>query len=143
MNDTAKTKYCFDTSALVSSWRLHYRINTFPSLWKHIGELMDDNQIIIPEEVEKEMGAGEDNLVKWFKSHKACVLPITKQQLDMVSEIVNKYPLVSQYKKPRPYHADPFVIAVAKIETAPLSRMKQRTTAANIPKYLIYAKNME
>lgn len=109
-------KYCFDTSAFINGWRLHYKPQTFAALRDHIGTLMENRSVVVPEEVEKEIGAGTDDLVIWFKPHRKCVLPISEDQLAIVSEIVNKYPLVSQYKKPKPYSADPFVVAVAKLE---------------------------
>jgi hypothetical protein len=113
--ESTKPKYCFDTSAFVNGWRLHYKPKPFSSLWKHIGEMMKKGFIIVPEEVQKEIGVGTDDLVTWFKPHKSCVIPIGEDQLKIVGEIVNKYPLVSQYKKPKPFNADCFVVAVAKI----------------------------
>jgi hypothetical protein len=116
MDDSiVNAKYCFDTSAFVNGWRLHYKPVPFSALWEHIGKMMKDRTIIVPEEVQKEIGVGTDDLVIWFKQFKICVVPISQEQLNIVSKIVNKYPLVSQYKKPRPFSADAFVVAVAKL----------------------------
>jgi len=115
MNDDGKIKYCFDTSAIVDSWRRYYRPNVFNNLWDKIGHFIEEGKILIPEEVYKEIGAGEDQLILWIKKYKTSIIPITEDQIAIVSNIVNKYPLVSQYKKPRPYHADPFVVAVGKV----------------------------
>lgn len=108
-------KYCFDSSALITGWRQHYKPKSFSGLWDHIGEMMKGGIVFIPEEVQKEIGVGKDDLITWLKQYKVAITPITKEQLDIVAEIVNKYPLVSQYKKPRPNNADPFVVAVAKL----------------------------
>lgn len=113
-----KNKYCFDTSALVDSWRRYYRPNAFRELWDRIGEHIKDGSIIIPNEVKKEIGAGKDELVSWLKKYHVHVIPISDDQIKIVTEIVNKYPLVSQYKRPRPYHADPFVVALGKMTTS-------------------------
>jgi Domain of unknown function (DUF4411) len=84
-------------------------------MWDKIGSMLEAGKILIPDEVEKEIGSGNDPLIDWLKKHNVNKVPISQEQIEIVTEIVNKYPLVSQYKKPRPYHADPDVVAVAKI----------------------------
>lgn len=111
-----KAKYCFDTDTLVSSWRLHYKIDVFSELWDRIGAMVKEGVILVPEEVSNEIGKGNDGLVDWLKRYSAHIIPISAEQIEIVKEIVNKYPLASQYKKPRPYHADPFVVALGKIK---------------------------
>jgi hypothetical protein len=113
---TQKGRYCFDTSAFINGWRRYYPPKSFSSLWNHFGVMMQGGSIVCPEEVGKEIGVGKDELLLWFKQYKECLVPISKEQLEIVSKIVNKYPRVSDYKKPKPYSADTFVIAVAKIE---------------------------
>ena len=116
MSEKNHKLYCFDTSAFINSWRLHYPPSLVHGLWDRIGEKIEDGTILIPNEVKKELGNGNDDLVKWLKPYHPYVIPISTEQIDLVSEIVNKYPLVSQYKKPRPAHADPFVVAIGKLE---------------------------
>lgn len=115
MEETRRPKYCFDTDTLASSWRRHYRPEAFGPLWERLAIMMTDGIILIPEEVKKEIGAGRDGLVSWLKKSCPNYLVIDDKQLEIVSEIVNKYPGVSHYKKPRANHADPFVVAVGKI----------------------------
>ena len=110
-----KTKYCFDTSAFINGWRRHYKPKAFITLWDHIGHMIEKGTIILAEEVPKEIGAGNDDLVSWFKKYKIHALPVTQDQIDIVTEIVNKYPSVSEYKSSKVYSADTFVVAVAKI----------------------------
>ena len=118
MTETDKiNKYCFDTSTLIGSWRQYYRPSVFGELWIRIGELIKNGTIIIPEEVKKEIGTGKDDLAIWLKQYHHYIAPISIEQIEIVKEIVNKYPAVSQYKKPRPFHADPFVVALAKINS--------------------------
>lgn len=76
---------------------------------------MKNGIILIPEEVKKEIGLGKDGLVAWMKKYCPKGVAIDEAQLKIVAQIVNKYPAVSQYKKPRPNHADPFVVALANI----------------------------
>lgn len=115
MTEIKKPKYCFDTDTLASSWRRHYRPETFEPLWDRLGLMMKEGVILVPEEVKKEIGVGKDALVSWLKTHCPNYVAIDKKQLEIVAEIVNKYPGVSHYKKPRPNHADPFVVAIGKL----------------------------
>lgn len=118
MDRNPKNKYCFDSSALIQSWRDHYRPNSFKPLWDRIGGMIEEEIILIPNEVRREVGAGNDELVLWLKQYASRIIPISKEQVEVVSEIVNKYQMVSQYNKPRPYHADPFVVALGKITSS-------------------------
>ena len=113
-----KNKYCFDSSVFMTGWRLHYPPNTFQPLWDKLAELIKDGLIIVPKEVEKEMLAGDDDVKTWFKANNDCVRAYTAEQIKVVAAIVNKYPRVSQYHKDRARHADPFVVALAKVEKA-------------------------
>lgn len=118
-NLTPATKYCFDSSAFIDSWRRYHRPSILPTLWDQLlPGLIEKGRIIVPKEAEKEILAGNDELKTWFKSYKQCVQVYTPEHLKITSEIVNKYPKVSQYKKTKPLHADPFVVAVAKVENA-------------------------
>jgi hypothetical protein len=110
----SKVLYCFDTSALIDSWRRYYHPDIFKPMWDEIDSMIAEGTILIPNEVKKEIGTGDDDLVKWFKKHHGHVTHVTVEQIKIVGDIVNKYPLISHYKKVKPYHADPFVVAVAK-----------------------------
>lgn len=79
---------------------------------------MEEGRLMVPKEAEKEILNGNDELKSWFKVHNDCVRPYTEEELVIVRNIVNKYPNVSQYKSVRSVHADPFVVALAKVEDA-------------------------
>lgn len=118
MATTTSTIYCFDSSAFIDTWRRYYPQKHFPTLWEGISSLISEGRIVVPKEAEKEIIAGNDELKAWFKQNLMCVKPYTQEQIVVVSEIVNKYPRVSQYNKVKPIHADPFVVALAKIDGA-------------------------
>jgi hypothetical protein len=134
MTEEDKPRYCFDSSVLMMGWRLYYKPKLFSGLWEKIGEMMKCGSIVIPEEVLKEIGEGKDDLISWLKAHRSCVVPISQEQIDIVSEIVNKYPLVSQYKKPKPNNADPFIVAVGKIEKRMVITYEKRNGSGDHPK---------
>lgn len=117
-NNDGACVYCFDTSAFVDSWRRYYPVGIFPTLWDKLGELVGEDRIIVPREAEKEILNGNDDLTIWFKKSNRCVRPYTLAQLQTVQEIVNKYPKVSQFNKPKPLNADPFIVALAKEASA-------------------------
>lgn len=133
MEDQSKNKYCFDTSAFTDSWRRYYRPNSFRIIWDRIGERIKDGRILVAEEVKKEIGAGKDELIAWFKPYHTYVVSVTEEQIKIVTEIVNKYPLVSQYKKPRAYHADPFVVALGKITSTTVVTYEKRNGSEDHP----------
>lgn len=133
MEDQSKRNYCFDTSAFTDSWRRYYKPNSFRIIWDRIGELIKEGRILVPEEVKKEIGAGKDELITWFKQYHSNVAPVTAEQIAIVSEIVNKYPLVSQYKKPRAYHADPFVVALGKTTSTTVVTYEKRNSSNDHP----------
>ena len=132
MEDHEK-RYCFDTSAFTDSWRRYYKPNSFKVLWNRIGDLIKTGKILIPEEVKKEIGAGNDELITWFKQYHTHIATVSAEQIAIVTEIVNKYPLVSQYKKPRAYHADPFVVALGKITSSIVVTYEKRNGDNNHP----------
>lgn len=111
-------KYCLDSSAFINSWRRYHNPSVFPTLWDGLAELIKEGRVIVCKEAEKEIMAGNDELKAWFKTNKACVKAYTPEQMRSVGEIVNKYPKVSQYHRVRAFHADPFVVALAKAEKA-------------------------
>jgi hypothetical protein len=118
MPSLTPNKYCFDSSAFIDSWGRYYPPAIFPTLWDNLVELIDQKKLIVAKEAEKELIAGNDDLTAWFKKHSLCVIPYNTEQLQIASEIVNKYPKVSQYHRVKPNHADPFVVALAKLENA-------------------------
>lgn len=118
MSNHSETIYCFDTSAFINSWHRYHTPKVFPAIWEKISELVKSGRIIVCKEVQKEINNGNDDLKTWFRSVNSCVQPYDTTQFGIVAAIVNKYPKVSHYNKPKPVHADPFVIALAKVKNA-------------------------
>ena len=108
---TANNFYVIDTSSLIE---LHkkYPIDVFPTLWKKVEDLINKGVLISHREVLKEIIKQDDSLKKWVLSQKNFFKRITKKQMSIVKEILNKYP---QLIKPNNESggADPFLIALA------------------------------
>jgi len=129
------TIYCFDSSALIDSWRRYYPIRLFPTLWeKVLCTIIDSKRIFLPIEAQKEILNGKDELVDWVKVNCPNIVDISVPQLNTVQEILSKYPKASDYKKLKPNHADPFVVAVAKIEGYTVVTFESKGGNADDPK---------
>jgi len=111
-----RAKYCFDTSALVDSWRRYYWLTNFPGFWKSIGEMMDAGEIICCEMAWREIQDGNDELTKWIESHPVAKIEMEEEQLSKVQELLGEFPKMADYNRPRVHHADPFVIALASLK---------------------------
>ncbi|MBL7160777.1 MAG: DUF4411 family protein [Candidatus Aenigmarchaeota archaeon] len=106
--------YIMDTSSLVKLNREN-PIDVFPTVWKKLNDLVNNDRLIAPKEVSNEIQQNDDQLCKWVNKNKKMFKDITKRQIEIVKEILKKYPAI--IKTDRKYDADPWVIALA-IETS-------------------------
>lgn len=105
-------KYVFDSNIFINLQRRH-PIDIFPSLWKKIGELMNDGTVISSQEVYDEIMIGGDDLEKWVKARKNFFLASDVSIQQEVRAILSTHRgLVEGGNKKN--SADPFVIALAK-----------------------------
>ncbi|MCD6496019.1 MAG: DUF4411 family protein [Candidatus Aenigmarchaeota archaeon] len=103
--------YVIDTSSLVGLNR-HNPIDVFPGLWKKLEGLVNKERLVAPREVMYEILQNDDHLSKWVKKQKRMFKDPTPRQIELVKEIVSRYPsLINLDNK---YSADPWVIALAK-----------------------------
>lgn len=103
--------YVIDSSSLIELNR-RYPIDVFPNLWDKIEDLINKGFLISPDEVKKEVLALDDSLKKWIKKQKKLFKPLNQKQIEIVRDIINKYPSLAEPDKETPA-ADPFVIALA------------------------------
>lgn len=107
-------KYCFDTSALIEGWVRSYPYDVFPTLWSNLERMIEDGDILCPDEVLIELAKKEDDLHKWAKLKKKLFYPLDNDLQVAVVEVLTYYPGLAAQKSSR-NHADPFVVALAKI----------------------------
>ncbi len=134
--------YCVDTSAWIDLKDI-YPKRIFESVWTKIETLVDDNRIISPQEVYAEIEQVDDDLYKWFKNHRQIIRNLDEEQIALAKTIESQFPRLVDPDKEIPV-ADPFVIALAKIETRNLtmldskcivvSQEKPRSSTASRPK---------
>ncbi|MFH1742962.1 MAG: DUF4411 family protein [bacterium] len=108
-------KYSIDTSSILHAWRRSYPPNSFPSLWQNIEELINRGDLIATEAVLFELEPKDDEVYKWAKSRIQMFVSIDERIQEFVAEIMRDYPNLVDYRRMRSA-ADPFVIALAKIE---------------------------
>ena len=100
----------FDTSAYVNGRRDHYPAETFPSVWKLIGEAMDDGRVISPREVLNELRANDDDTSRWARERPGCFVAPSEDVPREAGAVLAMLPNPGVRDG-----ADPFVVAEAKV----------------------------
>ena len=108
---TTANYYVIDTSSLIELNR-RYPIDIFPSLWKNVEGLIGKGLLISHKEVLKEISYMDDALKIWAKKQKKLFRDLTPKQIQIVREILKKYPSLAKSDN-EAAAADPFVIALA------------------------------
>jgi predicted nucleic acid-binding protein len=136
-------KYVLDTNIFINMQRRHPP-DIFESLWKKIDELIDNDAIVSCQEVLEELGRGDDSLVTWAKQRSKIFLKSDVRVQGIVRNILAKYPdFLTGSRKSN--NADPFVIALAKLEGYTLVSDETRAGGNQPPKIpnICYAYNIK
>lgn len=107
--------YSFDTSAILEGWRRSYPPDLFPSLWAKIEQSIDDGILVASEEVMEDLGKKADDVLAWAKERRRMFQPLTEDIQKAASEILMEFERLVDSRTDRS-RADPFVIALAKVE---------------------------
>jgi hypothetical protein len=110
--------YCIDTSALVNMARRYSPLDALPfrPLWSRVEDLVTAGRLVAPEEVRREIEAGQDELVDWARQHPELFVATTPELVEMTTTLVRRYPELAGLDKTR-LHADPWVIALAMVKS--------------------------
>lgn len=104
--------YCIDTSALIDGWLRWYPKDVFPSLWENIEGLVEEGEIIAPDEVLNELEKKEDSLAKWAVDKKQMFYVLDEDLQKLANKVLKSFPRLVDASSSVP-EADPFVIALA------------------------------
>ncbi len=126
-------KYSIDTSAILDAWTRYYPPDVMPGLWKQLEELVDNGQLLATEEVLYELEKKEDNVYKWAKIHRNMFVPTSEKIQLAVIEILRDHKKLIDTRKNRS-GADPFVIALAKVEDCTVITGEKPTNQPERPK---------
>lgn len=107
-------KYCIDTSSILHAWVEAYPPDNFPKLWQKVDSFISQGKLISSDEVLRELRKKHDSAYQWAKNHTNFFVPIDDPIQKLVSDIMSQHPRLVDTRKGRK-EADPFVIAVAKL----------------------------
>ena len=108
-------RYYFDSSAFLEAHQRHYPMDVFPTVWRKLEDLVEHGRIVAPEPVLDELKKKDDDLARWAKNRKAMFLPLSEEVQASASEVLAVFPRLVDTVKGRG-KADPFVIALARVE---------------------------
>jgi len=126
-------KYSIDTSAILDGWIRHYPPDVFPKLWDRIDELIKDGNLRATEEVLFELEKKADEVYKWAKSKSGLFVPIDNDIQVAVAGILAKYERLVDARRNRST-ADPFVIALAQMNSSKVVTVEQPTNNLSKPR---------
>lgn len=124
--------YCIDTSSLIAAWQERYPIENFPPFWVKMDALIADGRLIAPIEVLNETKKRSDELHAWLKTSPAMFRELDDAMQIEAAQVLGRFPRLVGERKLRT-SADPFVIALAKIEGVALVTDEKPTGNASRP----------
>lgn len=102
--------YIIDTCSIIDLFKL-YPQDVFPELWKNLDKLIKNGRLASHKFVLDELKKKFDEAYRWAKVRKSMFIDITSQQIEIIKDILAKYPeLVDPEKE---IDADPWLIALA------------------------------
>jgi hypothetical protein len=105
--------YVFDTSAWITIDRDTPR-DIYETVWARIDDAIEKGVIRSPDEVFSELEQGVDDLGRYLKSRAGLFVPLEDDLQVSLSEVMDQCPTLSDPESTR-NHADPFVVALAKL----------------------------
>ncbi|HHD16177.1 MAG TPA: DUF4411 family protein [Euryarchaeota archaeon] len=102
--------YIIDSSSLID---LNKRnpMDVYPGVWRKMEGLIIKHRLFAPKEVLNEIMEYDDVLAEWGKNNKNMFVEPTEDQIEIVREILEKFPSIIKINKRN--CADPWVIALA------------------------------
>lgn len=127
-------KYSVDTNVFINLSR-YYPRDIFPSVWEWVEILIASGEIRAISEVKTEIENGSDDLVNWSKMMTDLYVPLDLDIQAAVREIMAKYiNLVNANSPKKKSQMDPFVIALAKVNSCAVVSNERRSNDLNTPK---------
>jgi hypothetical protein len=124
--------YCIDTSSLIAAWEERYPIDNFPNFWRLMDGAIQAGKIVAPQAVFDETKKKSEELHAWLADRNTTFLELDAPTQREVRAILAKHQRLVAEKKQR-FAADPFVIAVAKLQNLRIVTEERPTGSINRP----------
>ncbi len=125
-------KYSIDTSALIGGWYRRFPPDIVPGFWDNLDELIQNGNLKATEEVLVELEKKDDAIHNWVKERENLFILIDEEIQFVVREILSNHKTLIDSRRNRS-SADPFVIALAKINSSIVITEESPTQSNNRP----------
>ena len=115
--------YCLDTSAWLDGWKRNYPIETFPTVWDRVDDLIRAGRLFWAEEVDLEIL--DQDLKGWLAPHASAVI---ETALIWHSAQIIQQGFNSDLHEKGIFGADSFVIAAAQFRSLLVVTGEKRST---------------
>ena len=105
--------FSLDTSGMIDAWGRYYPPDVFPTIWIKMDSAAGAGDILIIEEVVRELERKDDGAHKWIKERETAIVAIDGEVQAHLVEIMRKYGRLVDSKKNKS-GGDPWVIALAR-----------------------------
>lgn len=105
--------FSLDTSGILDAWVRNYPPDVFPAIWSDMHTAAQRGDILVIEEVVRELERKDDDVYRWVKKHESMIVSIDIEIQRHVVEIMSFYSRLVDSKKNRS-GGDPWVIALAR-----------------------------
>lgn len=124
--------YCIDTSSLIAAWSERYPIENFPRFWDKVDDMVAARRLIAPVEVFNEIKKRSDELHTWLKARPSMFRELDDAIQIEAAQVLGQFPRLVGERKLRT-SADPFVIALARVEGLDLVTDEKPTGSLSRP----------
>jgi hypothetical protein len=124
--------YCIDTSSLIAAWQERYPIENFPAFWIRVDSLIESGNLVAPIDVLYEIKKRSDELHTWLKKRPSMFRELEDNIQIEAAQILPRFPRLVGEKKLRT-SADPFVIALARVQGLQLVTEEKQTGSLSRP----------
>lgn len=109
MSKGVRYVYIIDTCSIAHLHR-NFPPDIFTRIYERIDLIIKEGRLIAPNEVKREIEAGDDDISKWLSDRQEMIRPTTIEIIHEVEGIIFRSPPIADEKKEKPV-ADPFLIA--------------------------------
>lgn len=124
-------RYCLDASVFINCWRKHYRPDVFPTFWKEIDNLIEQDTIFSCHDVFLELERQKDDLLDWADERKHIFEQPTEDITKEMAAFMPRYQNFVYKGGASINAADPWLIIHAKLAGATVVTYERRAEKKN------------